>query len=90
MRLIQKIYLFKSINQLIKKTRKQIMNNCYFSKNGIKQVDYKDVEILKKFLNPHGRMVARKRTGICANHQKQLASAIKRARIMGFLPFIAR
>ncbi len=63
---------------------------CYFSQNNIKFIDYKDTEILKKFLNPHGRMLARKRTGVSAKSQRQLAMAVKRARFMGLLPFVAR
>ena len=63
---------------------------CFFSANNVKQIDYKDTEILKKFLNPHARMIAGKRTGVCAKHQRQLAGAIKRARFMALLPFVAR
>ena len=63
---------------------------CYFTENSIKHIDYKDVELLKKFLNPHARMIARKRTGVTAKNQRQLAEAVKRARFMGLLPFIAR
>ncbi|HEC30581.1 MAG TPA: 30S ribosomal protein S18 [Candidatus Yonathbacteria bacterium] len=63
---------------------------CYFSTNNIKQIDYKDTEALQKFLNPHARIIARKRTGICAKHQRQYSQAVKRARFMGLLPFIAR
>ena len=62
---------------------------CYFSQQNIKHIDYKDTEILKKFTNPHGRMIARKHTGISAKYQRQLATAIKRARFMGLLPFVA-
>jgi len=62
---------------------------CYFSQHNIKHIDYKDTEILKKFVNPHGRMVARKRTGISATYQRQLATAIKRARFLGLLPYVA-
>ncbi len=66
------------------------MKQCYFSKNNISQIDYKDVDILRKFVNPHGRMVARKRSGLCAKHQRQLAQAVKRARFMGLMPFVVR
>ena len=66
------------------------MKQCYFEKNNIKQIDYKDIETLRKFINPHGRMIARKRTGVCAKHQRQLAKAIKRARFMGLMPYIIR
>lgn len=62
---------------------------CYFSQHNIKLIDYKDTEILKKFLNPHGRIMSRKRTGISAKYQRQLATAVKRARFMGLLPYVA-
>lgn len=62
---------------------------CYFSQHNIKYIDYKDTEVLKKFLNPHGRILSRKRTGIAAKYQRQLAVAVKRARFMGLLPYVA-
>ena len=63
---------------------------CYFSQNNIKHIDYKDTELLKKFLNPHGRMIAGKRSGVSAKYQRQLAMAVKRARFMGLLPYLVR
>ena len=63
---------------------------CFFTENNIKHIDYKDVELLKKFLNPHARMIARKRTGVTAKNQRNLAMAIKRARFMGLLPYVSR
>lgn len=63
---------------------------CYFTQNNIKHVDYKDTELLKKFLNPHGRILSGKRTGVSAKYQRQLAMAVKRARFMGLLPYVAR
>ena len=63
---------------------------CYFSQNNIKFVDYKDVELLKKFLNPHGRIMGSRRTGISAKYQRLLALAVKRARFMGLLPYVAK
>ena len=63
---------------------------CYFLQNNIRHIDYKDTEILKKFLNPHGRMISRKKTGVCARSQRQLSIAVKRARFMGLLPYVAR
>ncbi|MEI6304410.1 MAG: 30S ribosomal protein S18 [Candidatus Taylorbacteria bacterium] len=63
---------------------------CYFSQHNIKFIDYKDTEILRKFLNPHGRILSRKRTGISAKYQRQLAVAVKRARFMGLLPYVAK
>jgi len=63
---------------------------CYFTQNNINHIDYKDVDLLKKFLNPHARMLSRKRTGTTAKNQRNLAEAVKRARVMGLLPFVAR
>ena len=64
--------------------------HCYFSQNNIKHVDYKDTELLKKFLNPHARLLSRKKTGVAAKNQRKLAEAVKRARFMALLPFIAQ
>lgn len=52
--------------------------------------DYKDVETLKKFINPHGKIMPRRRTGLSAAAQRSLAQAIKRARFMALLPYIVR
>lgn len=54
------------------------------------QIDYKDVETLKKYLTPHGRIQSRRRTGMSARSQRQLAQAIKRARFMALLPYIQK
>jgi len=53
-------------------------------------IDYKDIETLKKFLNPHGKIMARRRTGLSSSNQRALATAVKRARFMALLPFIVR
>lgn len=62
----------------------------YFNQNNIKFIDYKDTEILVKFLNPHARILARRKTGLTASNQRLLAEAIKRARFMGLLPYVSR
>lgn len=66
------------------------MKQCYFSQNNIQHIDYKDTEILKKFLNPHARMLSRQKTGITAKNQRKLSLAIKRARLMALLPYVAQ
>jgi small subunit ribosomal protein S18 len=63
---------------------------CYFSQNNIKHIDYKDLDILKKFLNPHARLMSGKKTGVSSKNQRKLALAVKRARFMGLLPFVSR
>lgn len=64
------------------------MAKCEFCKKNIGIIDYKDVETLKKFLTPRGKIVSRRQTGLCAYHQRKLALAIKRAREMALLPFV--
>jgi small subunit ribosomal protein S18 len=53
-------------------------------------LDYKNVGYLSKFLSPNGRIQSRKRTGFSGQNQRKLAAAIKRARIVGLLPFVGR
>lgn len=62
----------------------------YFKQNSINFIDYKDTEILVKFLNPHARILSRKKTGLTAGNQRELSNAIKRARFMGLLPYVSR
>ncbi len=64
--------------------------DCFFKKNNITHIDYKDVSVLKKFINPHGRILSPKRTGVSAKSQRKLAMAIKRARFMALMPFVER
>lgn len=52
--------------------------------------DYKDTETLKKYLNPHGKLLSRKRTGLSVASQKKVSQAVKRARFMGLLPYVMR
>ncbi len=61
-----------------------------FSNNQITHFDYKDTEVLKRFINPHGKIMPRRRTTLSASGQRNLAEAIKRARFMALLPYIIR
>ena len=55
-----------------------------------KHLDYKDVETLRHYLSPHARILARRKTKLSAKSQRKLTQAVKRARFMGLLPYIAR
>lgn len=66
------------------------MKHDYFSANNIKHIDYKDVDILKKFLSPSGKIVPRRRSGLSSKNQRKLALAVKHSRFMGLIPFIIR
>src|SRR5690606_36175936 len=61
---------------------------CRFKKNGIKYVDYKDPEFLKKFLNEQGKILPRRITGTSLKYQRKVGQAVKRARIVALLPFV--
>ncbi|MCQ2959536.1 MAG: 30S ribosomal protein S18 [Bacteroidales bacterium] len=61
---------------------------CRFRKLGIKYIDYKDPEYLKKFLNEQGKILPRRITGTSIKYQKKVAVAIKRARHIALLPYV--
>ena len=66
------------------------MKQDFFSSNNIQHIDYKDVEILKKFLGPTAKILSRRRSGLSAHNQRQVSNAVKRARFMGLLPYVAK
>ena len=61
---------------------------CYFTKNNITYIDYKNVELPKRFISANGKITPRRVTGTSAKYQRQLAVAIKRARQMALLPYV--
>jgi len=61
---------------------------CRFKKMGIKYIDYKDPEFLKKFLNEQGKILPRRLTGTSLKYQRKMATAIKRARHLALLPYV--
>jgi len=67
------------------KPRKKV---CYFTKNHIKYIDYKDPEFLKKFLNEQGKILPRRITGTSLKFQRRVAQAVKRARHLALLPYV--
>lgn len=62
---------------------------CPFTAAGIKEIDYKDIDTLTKFITERGKILPRRITGVSAFHQKKLTAAIKRARHVALLPFVA-
>lgn len=63
---------------------------CYFCKEGIDVVDYKDYGTLRRFMSERGKIRSRRTTGACRRHQRQVAVAIKRAREVALLPYSSR
>ena len=60
---------------------------CRFSAEGIKEVDYKDVDLLKDFINENGKIIPARITGTKARYQRQLTTAVKRARFLALIPY---
>jgi len=61
---------------------------CRFKKNGIRYVDYKDPEFLKKFLNEQGKILPRRLTGTSLKYQHKVSQAVKRSRMIALLPYV--
>ena len=62
---------------------------CSFCVDKVTQIDYKDTAKLRRYLSERGKILPRRTTGICAAHQRQLTVAIKRARHIALLPYVA-
>ena len=62
---------------------------CQFCTEKIDHINYKDVALLQRYVSDRGKIRARRQTGTCAKHQRPLATAIKRARHIALLPFVA-
>ncbi|MDE1548322.1 30S ribosomal protein S18 [Jeotgalibaca caeni] len=60
---------------------------CHFCANHIDHVDYKDTDLLKRYVSEKGKILPRRVTGTCAKHQRPLTMSIKRSRIMALMPF---
>ena len=64
--------------------------DCYFCKKNIKDIDFKDIELLNRFISGLGKIKAKKRSNACSKHQRKLAKAIKRARHLGLLSAVTK
>lgn len=73
-----------------KKEKKQLRSRrpCKFCKDGIEYVDYKDERRLRRFMTDRGKITPRRITGTCARHQRVIAAAIKKARMIALVPFV--
>ena len=69
-----------------RKSRKKV---CAFCVDKIENIDYKDVPRLRRYLSERAKIIPRRATGTCARHQRQLTTAIKRARHLAFLPYVS-
>jgi small subunit ribosomal protein S18 len=74
------------------KKRRRIMEvavprNCPFCKTNT-EPDYKEIDVLAKYMNDRGRILGKDRTGVCAKHQRRISVAIKRARHLALMPYV--
>ena len=63
--------------------------SCNFCRAKVDEIDYKDFQSLRRFLSDKGKIRSRRITGACRRHQNQLATAVKRARELAFLPYVS-
>ena len=63
---------------------------CYFCINGINEIDYKDAQVLRRFISSYAKIAPQRRSGLCAKHQRKVAQAVKRARYMSLLPYVIK
>lgn len=63
---------------------------CHFCVNNVDEIDYKNWQQLQRFTSSYGKIVPKRRSGVCSKHQRNLALGIKRARFMALLPFAAK
>lgn len=63
---------------------------CPLCENGVRQINYKDDRTVGRFITEQGKILARRMTGICARHQRQLGTAVKRARYLALVPYTKR
>jgi small subunit ribosomal protein S18 len=62
---------------------------CFFCRDKVQHIDYKDPAVLRPYISDRGKIAPRRKSGVCARHQRALTTAIKRARHLALLPFVA-
>ncbi len=63
---------------------------CYFCVNNVRDIDYKQSQLLRRFMSSYNKIVPTRRSGVCNKHQRKLSQAIKRARFMALVPYVPR
>lgn len=70
--------------------KKIIERQCFFCSQNLTDIDFKDIEMIRRFVSGQAKIVDPKHTGTCAKHQRRLAEAVKRARFLGLLPYVRK
>ena len=63
---------------------------CFFCSQNLKNIDYKEIDLLRRFVSSQAKIIDPRHTHICAKHQRKLATAIKQARFMALLPYVRK
>ena len=84
----KKVFTSPNKERRQKNTRFKEQAKCRFCRELVKDVDYKDVDVLEKLITHHGKMFSRKRSGNCAAHQRSVKRALKRARFIALMPYV--
>ncbi len=82
----------KKNNDNVSQTKKkytEFTTKCRFCRMRVDRIDYKDIQYLQKLVGSQGRLLSRRRSGNCATHQRSVKIALKRARYMALLPYVA-
>jgi small subunit ribosomal protein S18 len=79
----------KMMPEYFETRKRRVQKHCPFKAAGFKDVDYKDIDTLKRFITERGKILPRRITGASAHFQRRLATAIKQARYIALLPFVA-
>lgn len=66
----------------------KVAKTCPFHDNKAPIIDYKNVRLMKKFLSSYAKILPRRRTGVCAKHQRQVSAELKKARFVALVPFV--
>ena len=85
---MQEEKVVKTEEKVFKKKRMSRKKVCAFCADKVESIDYKDVNKLRKYITEKGKIVSRRQTGTCAKHQREVTTAIKRARNMALLPYV--
>ncbi len=67
-----------------------ISQQCFFCSQNLKNIDYKEIDLLRRFVSSQAKIIDPRHTHICAKHQRKLATAIKQARFMALLPYVRK
>lgn len=71
-------------------TMKAKKEQCFFCSQNVGDIDYKEIDLLRRFVSSQAKIIDPQHTGTCSKHQRRIARAIKRARFMGLLPYVRR